>query len=206
MDIPLNVAVSCADGPGGRSSTIILNPISLEITHVVVKNNHEEYLVPLELISESTPTHIQLRCLDDELTKLERFVRTQFLGAEQIDIKGDLRRMAAESGTIYWPYNSVEDSYSENFEQVEQIPHHELAIHRGSQVEAADGHIGQVDEFIVNPANNHITHLILRRGHLWGQKDITIPVREINAVEQDTVHLKLSKDEIKALPAVAVRR
>ena len=34
MDIPLNVAVSCADGPGGRSSTIILNPISMEVTHV----------------------------------------------------------------------------------------------------------------------------------------------------------------------------
>jgi len=140
------------------------------------------------------------------LAKLERFVRTQFLGAEEIDIQGDLRRTAAKSDANYWPYNSIEDSYSENYGQVEQIPHHELAIHRGSHVEAADGHIGQVDEFIVYPSNNHITHLILRRGHLWGQKDIAIPVREIDTIEQDTVHLKLSKDEIKALPAVAVRR
>jgi sporulation protein YlmC with PRC-barrel domain len=206
MDIPLNVVVLCADGPGGRSSTIILNPISMEITHVVVKDNQEEYLVPLDLITESTPTHIQLRCLVDELVTLERFVRMQFLGPEEIDLQGDLRRTAVESDANYWPYNSLENGYVEMFGQVEQIPHHELAIHRGSHVEAANGPIGQVDEFIVNPTNNHITHLILRRGHLWGKKDITISVKEIDYIEQDSVHLKLNKDEVKALPTVAVRR
>ena len=206
MDIPLNVDVLCTDGPGGRSSTIILNPISMEITHVVVKDNQEEYLVPLDLITESTPTHIQLRCLVDEMVALERFVRMQFLGSEEIDLEGDLRRTATESDATYWPYNSVEDSYVEMYSQVEQIPHHELAIHRGSHVEAANGHIGQVDEFIVNPSNNHITHLILRRGHLWGKKDITISVKDIDRIEEDIVYLKLDKDEVKALPTVAVRR
>ena len=206
MDIPLNVDVLCTDGPGGRSSTIILNPISMEITHVVVKDNQEEYLVPLDLITESAPTHIQLRCLVDEMVALERFVRMQFLGSEEIDLEGDLRRTATESDATYWPYNSVEDSYVEMYSQVEQIPHHELAIHRGSHVEAANGHIGQVDEFIVNPSNNHITHLILRRGHLWGKKDITISVKDIDRIEEDIVYLKLDKDEVKALPTVAVRR
>ena len=206
MDIPLDVVVLCADGPGGRSSTIILNPISMEITHVVVKDKEEEYLVPVGLITESTPTHIQLRCMVDELAVLERFVRMQFLGSEEIDLEGDLRRIAAESDANYWPYNSLEDGYIEMYGQVEQIPHHELAIHRGSHVEAANGPIGQVDEFIVDPTNNHITHLLLRRGHLWGKKDITIPVKEIDYIEQDNVHLKLNKDEVKALPAVAVRR
>jgi sporulation protein YlmC with PRC-barrel domain len=206
MDIPLNVDVRCADGPGGRSSTIILNPISMEITHVVVKDNQEEYLVPVDLIAESTPTHIQLRCLVDELVALERFVRMQFLGQEEIDLEGDLRRTATESDANYWPYNSLEDGYVEMYGMAEQIPHHELAIHRGSHVEATNGHIGQVDEFIVNPTNNHITHLVLRRGHLWGKKDITISVKEIDHIEQDIVLLKLTKDEVKALPAVALRR
>jgi sporulation protein YlmC with PRC-barrel domain len=142
----------------------------------------------------------------DELAVLERFVRMQFLGSEEINLEGDLRRIAAESDANYWPYNSLEDGYIEMYGQVEQIPHHELAIHRGSNVEAANGPIGQVDEFIVDPTNNHITHLLLRRGHLWGKKDITIPVKEIDYIEQDNVHLKLNKDEVKALPAVAVRR
>ena len=206
MDIPLNVDVRCADGPGGRSSTIVLNPISMEITHVVVKDDQEEYLVPIDLVTESTPTHIQLRCLVSELAALERFVRMQFLGSEEIDLAANLQRTAAESDANYWPYNSLEDGYVELYGQVEQIPHHELAIHRGSRVEAINGHIGEVGEFIVNPPNSHISHLILRRGHLWGIKNITIPVEEIDRIEQDMVYLKLNKDQVKSLPAVAVRR
>ena len=66
--------------------------------------------------------------------------------------------------------------------------------------------VGQVDEFLVDPVSGHITHLILRKGHLWGQKDVTIPVSEIARVEEDTVYLKLTKEQIEALPTIPVRR
>lgn len=36
MDIPLNVKVSCSDGPCDRTTTLILMPINGERTHVVV--------------------------------------------------------------------------------------------------------------------------------------------------------------------------
>jgi hypothetical protein len=58
----------------------------------------------------------------------------------------------------------------------------------------------------VNPENEHITHLVMREGHLWGQKDIAIPVSEIDRAGASAVHLKLSKNDIEALPAIAVRR
>ena len=89
---------------------------------------------------------------------------------------------------------------------VEQIPHNELAIHRGSVVEASDGHIGRVDEFIVDQENHHITHLVLLRGHLWGKKDVTIPINEIDRIDEDVVYLKLDKNAVKSLPTVPVRR
>ena len=63
-----------------------------------------------------------------------------------------------------------------------------------------------MDELIVDPESDHLTHLVMREGHLWGQKDVAIPVSEIERIEEDTVYLKLSKDEIGALPAVRVRR
>ena len=52
---------------------------------------------------------------------------------------------------------------------------------------------GCVDEFPVDPANGHITHLVLREGHLWGQEDVTIPISEIARIEEGTVYLKLNK-------------
>ncbi len=65
---------------------------------------------------------------------------------------------------------------------------------------ASDGLIGHVDEFLIDPANQQITHLILREGHFWGQKEVTIPVIQIERIEEDTVYLKLSKEEIEKLP------
>jgi sporulation protein YlmC with PRC-barrel domain len=73
-------------------------------------------------------------------------------------------------------------------------------------VEATDGHAGRVDEFLVDPANGHITHLVLREGHLWGQKDVTIPVAQIDRIEDGAVYLKLDKESIGALPAIPIRR
>jgi sporulation protein YlmC with PRC-barrel domain len=79
-------------------------------------------------------------------------------------------------------------------------------VHRGARIHATDGAIGRVDEFLVNPANNRISHLVLREGHLWGQKDVTIPVAEIDHIDEDAVCLKLNKQQVGALPAIPVRR
>jgi hypothetical protein len=41
---------------------------------------------------------------------------------------------------------------------------------------------------------------------LWGQKDVTIPVSEIERIKEDHVYLKLDKRSIEALPAIPKRR
>lgn len=206
MEIPLNVKVRCADGDCGKTTTIILNPISKEITHVVVKDRHREFMVPLPLIEESSTGGVKLQLNREELAQQEPFVRTQFIGQEMLDEDYDAVTVAAEMDAVMWPYNSLDDSYHDMYLQVEQIPHDELAIHRGAHVEASDGHIGRVGEFIVNSENNHITHLILLEGHLWGKRSVTIPISEIDRIEQDTVYLKLDKETVKSLPTMETRR
>jgi uncharacterized protein YrrD len=88
----------------------------------------------------------------------------------------------------------------------EHIPAGEIAIRRGTPVEATDGQVGKVDEFLVDPENDIITHLVLREGHLWGKKDVTIPVSEIDRLGEEAVYLKLDKEAIEELPTIPVRR
>jgi sporulation protein YlmC with PRC-barrel domain len=206
MDIPLNVKVRCVDGDCGKTTTIILNPITKEITHVVVKDRHREFMVPLLLIADSSASGIKLQLSREELAQQEPFVATQFIGQEMLDEDYDAATVAAEMDAVMWPYNSLDDSYHDMYLQVEQIPHDELAIHRGAHVEASDGHIGRVGEFIINSENNYITHLILLEGHLWGKRSVTIPISEIDRIEQDTVFLKLDKETVKSLPAMETKR
>lgn len=199
MDISINAKVSCTDGPGGQSTHVILMPTTEKITHVVVSDElfpEIEYLVSVDHIAEGTPESIRLNCTHEELSKMPVYDRMNFLPSDLSGFEAD--------AYIMWPFYAPE-ALRLKLED-EEIPSNELSIRRGAGVEATDGAVGRVDEFLINPASDHITHLVLREDHLWGQKDVTIPVSQIDHYEADTVYLKLGKRGIEALPAIPIRR
>ena len=199
MDISINAKVSCVDGVCGKTTRVILKPASEEITHLVVNNEtfpETEYLVSIDHVTESTVDQIRLNCNREELSKMPIFDKLEYVPAI----------MSGFSGSPYsmWPYSAAVGVYVSV--EKEHIPEGELSIRRGARVNAVDGPIGRVDEFLVDPVNDHITHLVMREGHLWGQKDVTIPVDEIDHYKENTVYLKLNKQEIEKLPGMPVRR
>jgi len=201
MDIPMNAEVRCSDGLCGSLTCVIVNPITQKVTHVVVKEKqspHTERLVPEDFILESTPQTIHLRCNANELSAFDEFVGLRFKRALlpvyfPVDVSTEL-----------WPYAVADEATLVSKE--ERVPPGELDIHRGARLVASDGSIGWVDEFLVDPTDGKISHLILREGHLWGQKDVTIPVSKIDHLGADTVYLQLDKDNIEKLPAIPVHR
>ena len=202
MDIPINVDVECSEGNCGKSTVIIVDPRTDEVTHVVVKEKqfpNVEHLVLVNLIESTTPNLIKLSCSKQELSKMDEFIEHKFIRTEKpYDRYTDNRFML-------WPYYyPIESQYVDL--QKERIPPGELAIHRGAQVMAVDGRVGSVDEFLTDPQSGHITHLILREGHLWGKRDVTIPVSQLDHISNDTVYLKLDKSSVEALPDVPVKR
>jgi sporulation protein YlmC with PRC-barrel domain len=201
MDIPINAEVKCSDGSGGHTCCIIVNPFTKKITHVVVKEKpfpHIERLVPEGFIIRTSPNSIQLNCSKADLSTMEEFIGYRFTRFEPppFDSPDDL--------TPYWPYDFEEEQTITTKE--EHIPPGELVMHRGAIVEATDGPVGQVEEFLVNPSDGKITHLILREGQIWGPKDVAIPVSQIDHLEADMAYLKLEKDNVKKLPAIPERR
>jgi sporulation protein YlmC with PRC-barrel domain len=199
MDIPVDVEVKCCDRNCGRSTYIVLNPVTKKITHLVVKQRefpHTERLVPVALMAESTPRVIRLRCDAPDLEDMDEFFETQFIRLKRTHI--------VDGSYLMWPYAfTTEDYVPENHEQ---IPIDELAIRRGARVEARDGQVGRVDEFIVDRQSEHITHLVMREGHLWGQRDVTIPVSYIKRIDDDAVYLNIDKASVAELPVVPVLR
>jgi sporulation protein YlmC with PRC-barrel domain len=199
MDISINAKVYCSDGPCGQIRRVIIKPTQEEITHLVISNEmipEIEYLVPIGRVTDSTSSLIRLSSSREELSNMPIFDKTEFVPAFMTTFNGLPYMM--------WPY------YASMFPNIplekEHIPADELVIRRGAQVEATDGHVGRVDEFLINPENDHITHLVMREGHLWGQKDVTIPVGKIEHYKNNTVYLKLNKKEIEQLPSLPIRR
>lgn len=203
MDIPIHAPVYCADGEAGDTVCVIVHPYHREVTHVVVKEKGlmgEEHLVPVDLIVESKPTQIQLRCTTAELNKMETFIKYHYIPATD-------DYLSYEAAHHYYHPYLYPDSIAQDamFTKLEKIPPEELTLHRGASVFATDGRVGQVDELLISPTDHHISHLVLQEGHLWGKKHITIPVSAIKDIEDDAVSLTMNREAIAKLPAVPVR-
>ena len=207
MDIPLQAKVECTDGVCGNSAYILINPVSDQVTHLVVKEDaspNTEYIVSVDLVKETSDNTIILSCSKAEMEKMDPFVQTEFVEEKVLDYAG-YRGGISGMGSFYMPYVTSEIRIPVT-EENQQVPAGELAVHRGTRVEATDGYVGRVDEFVVNPENNHITHLVMRQGHLWGQKDVIIPIAAVDDHGDDTLFLNIGKHQIESLPTFPVRR
>lgn len=209
IDIPVKTEVQCSDGDAGLSTYVIVNPINNLITHLVVKSSEEpfkEYKVPVDQIEETTPNLIKLKCTRDDLDKMDPFISEEYIHTNVPDFEG------YQDDYLAWPYvlpppgfvYDSEDGYIPL--ELENMPEGELAVSRGAQVEATDGYVGQVDELLINSSNMHITHLVLRERHIFKDREITIPVSQIDHVDEDTIYLKLDLQGVEDLPTTPIQR
>ncbi len=202
MDIPINAKVYCQDNMCGQTQAVIINPVSDVITHVVVKENkapHTQRLVPIDMIDAGLANKVHLKCGETELEDMPVFADVEYIQASVPTYVQAFDMYYLEPVVVPEKKMAIEKHY--------HIPKNELAINRGTSVYSADGYIiGKVDEFLVDQDGGHVTHLILREGHLWGQKDVFIPVGDIDKVKESRLRLKLNRDEIEKLPAIPVKR
>jgi sporulation protein YlmC with PRC-barrel domain len=72
-------------------------------------------------------------------------------------------------------------------------------------VHATDGDIGRVEGLVIDPRNHHVTHVLLQEGHLWGRKEVAIPISAVATVD-DGIRLNIPKGDVQDLPPVDVDR
>jgi sporulation protein YlmC with PRC-barrel domain len=208
MEIPLNARVECTDGVCGRSVYVLINPVMDKVTHLVVKEDsspNTDYIVPVDFVTETIADTIRMRCSKAELEKMDPFIKTTFIEEKVPDRNFGYSGIYGMGSYYYMPYVTPERTVYQSVEN-QQIPPGELTVRRGTRVEATDGYVGKVDEFVVNPENGHITHMVMREGHLWGKKDVIIPFSAMGDTHEDTVFLKLDKHQIESLPTFPVHR
>jgi hypothetical protein len=83
----------------------------------------------------------------------------------------------------------------------DRVPEGEVQVRRGEHVHAADGEIGRIHGFVIDPTNHQLTHILLDEGHLWGKKTVAIPIGSVKDVNAG-VRLSLTKAEVGDLPEV----
>jgi PRC-barrel domain len=74
---------------------------------------------------------------------------------------------------------------------------------RGDRVHATDGDIGRVQGLVIDRRSRHVTHVLLQEGHLWGRREVAIPVSTV-ASTTGGIQLNIAKQEVQArVPATS---
>ena len=211
---------SCSDGPCGEVIRVVVDPVAMAITHLVVEPKHRKglgRLVPLDLLDESESGDIEMHCTLAEFGKLKSAEETQFLP----DRRGYAGYGADEA--LSWPYYRLgltgyggltlgyareglgrpERWKGSQLVAHDTIPRGEVPVRRGEHVHATDGDIGQVHGLAVDPRTHRATHVLLQEGHLFGRKEVAIPITAVVAID-DGIRLNLTKEEVQNLPPVDV--
>jgi sporulation protein YlmC with PRC-barrel domain len=216
MRLELGTPVRCTDKPYGELADVVVDPISKAVTHLVVRPSHQEALetrlVPIELVEGGDATSgIALRCTVEDVNGLEPVQEYAYLRLAE-SAANDPNWDVGVQDVLASPYYEADPGlgytgYPPDLGLIyDRVPKGEVEIRRSSDVYSADEHhLGEVDGFLVD-AEAHITHLILERGHLWGRREVTIPIGAVAKVETDLVTLSLSKDQVGDLPSVRVHR
>jgi hypothetical protein len=207
----IGAAVTCSDGICGKLNRVVVDPAARVLTHLVVEPKNRLQLgrlVPISLVEE-TAKEIRLRCSLSEFDALEDAEETRFLteASEQLGY-------GAEE-IFAWPYYGLGAGMGgmggmgvEGVPQFvyDRVPVGEVEVRRGEHVHASDGNIGKVEGLVIDPADHRVTHVLLERGHLWGRKEIAIPISAVTGVTTEGVCLNLTKAEVCELPAVDLAR
>jgi hypothetical protein len=198
MDVPIGARVLCTDGPADQSTRVRVNPTTRKVTHLVVRERRlwlTERLIPIGRISGTAGGLIHLDCTRQELAEMEPLFEAGVVWADIPELDG--------------PHSYLLDPYVawiQSMPKRESLPQGKLCIRRGARARATDGKVGRIDELEVVPTNGEITRLLLREGHPWRRKGVAIPASQIDRLEERTVHLKLDRKAVRALPSVQVRK
>lgn len=220
MRLELGRPVNCTDGPFGKLADVIIDSTKRAVTHLVVEpdDHGKARLVPIELASadEGETPAITVRCSVEEAGQLEPVEETAYIRLGESPELEPEWEMGVESvlaqpyygyGSVGAGYESLPVDYDPHVSvSYDRIPKGEVEVRRASDVTSADGHhLGKVDGFLVDD-EDAITHFVLERGHLWGRREVTIPINAVAQVFTDAVTLTLTKDEVGELPSVRVHR
>ena len=202
-ELPLDAKVTCKDGHGGTSVAVTFNPEGKVISHIVVEDaSGSQRLVPLVLAVKSSHDEIWLDCTEDELREMPLFLVTEFVERAPQQ-SGDWAEEEGEweDGVDVSSFEMSTEAYGMPVE-VERVPEGEVSFHRRVEIEAADGHIGKVEKLIIEPDSGQITHIVLQKGHLWGKKEVMVPLSAVDSVDYDSVYLNVDKNGAKDFPEV----
>ncbi len=191
----------------GKVIRVVVDPVARALTHLVVQPRHWPglgRLVPLDLVDAATPKEVRLRCNRAEFDELRFVEDTDFAPRANLD---QYSGFSTEQMLMLPYYGRIAGEDTPLAREDEptgahgSLPLGEVAVRRDKPVYATDGEIGRVEGLVIDPGNHHVSHVLLQQGHLFGRRQVAIPISAVTGVV-DSVQLNMTKQQVENLPPV----
>ena len=109
MQPQLKSKVRCADREVGEVSKVIMDPLSYEVSHLVVSmNGAGERQVPMGAVQTVADDLVQLRSSSSEVMGLPPFKRDDYVTLHEVEIPGLERHIHVTPGEVLVPFPELE--------------------------------------------------------------------------------------------------
>jgi sporulation protein YlmC with PRC-barrel domain len=210
LQFAIGAKASCTDGSCGEVRRLVIDPAADTVTHLVIQPGHRKdagRLVPVHLV-DTAAGEIRLRCTRAEFDKLDPAEESDVVeGPAGGGLLGDA--LVHEGNEGYAPMGPGEfvdvgpQPIHRRVITQDVVPQNEIQLRHGDRVHAVDGEIGRVQGFLADPNTDQVTHVLLQEGHLWGRKEVAIPISAVTGVE-DGIRLSITKQQVEDLPPVDI--
>ena len=187
----------------------MIDPTTRRITHLVVEPRARHLLAPpgadrARARPPATSDEIALDCTLEDAAGLERAEEMAYLRLGEFPVD-DARCDVTVTEMLALPYYQGIDMPSAGLYDYDAgrpgpLRPRPQGRGRGPALEPGDGPrtttTSATSRGSSPTATQHVTHLVLEHGHLWGKRDVTIPIGAVARVEAGAVILSLTKDEV----------
>ncbi len=214
-ELEIGAVVNCQDGECGKLLRVVIDSTTDTVTHLVVEPNNRRRdekarLVPMDLVETEAAHGVRLRCTVARFESLPNAEVTEVTPGFDpnptpskmvlFGLRGGGRRIAMVGTGLVGPMRIAPHAVTED-----DLEAGEGEVWRGQHVHASDGPIGHVYGLVVDAAGR-VSHVLLAEGHLWGKKQVSVPISAVKTVVDDGVYLNLTKKQVGDLPSIDLER
>ena len=195
MQIDFGSRLRCEGADAGTVADIVVDPAGRRLTHLVV-DVHDDVarLVPAGLLAPAPDGGIVLGCSLAELRAMEAVGEVAYLPVDEFPESDETSDVGIEDVMSVPSYQSIEfGDYADEFAtgvnvRYDRIPKGEVELRGASDVVSPDGsRRGSLHGIVVDGPS--LTHVVVRRGHLWWKRDVSVPIDGVESFATDCVTL-----------------
>lgn len=197
----------------GELENVVIDPSTKEVTDLVARKGFlltSDKVIPISLVMEADEGHIKLYDFKGSYDDLDDFIELHYVKVhnEEEEESSDEYGRKMVPLLAYMPAGYAGLSYANisrsslgiEPQLVKNVPEGTKNISKGAHVLGMEGkHVGNVEEVIVEPESNTITHFVISKGLLFKDEKL-IPASWVSGFDDHQLKLVVNSKVIEELP------